>query len=220
MMRLSWLRRLRPARALKRAAQALLVMLVVWAALWLILGVTIHSYGQVNRAESADVIIVLGAGLRPDGRPGPALTRRSSHAADLWFDGLAPRIICSGGMPGGGIRSEASACAEILRGRGVPAEAILLEESSRSTEENAIYSRAIMEANGWQTAVVVSDGYHVLRAGWIFHLRGLDISLSPVTDNRPRAMEYVLSIAREVAALHWQAFKEVFNLPVTYVKMI
>lgn len=215
------LRRVRAAFTFKRLLRWTLTALLVWLVGVLALAVVIHVYGLTDRAESADVILVLGAGLRPDGRPGPALTRRSTHAADLWREGYAPRIICSGGTPGQvTIRSEADACAEILREQGVPSEVILLEDDSRSTEENAIESRQLMASRGWSTAILVTDGFHLLRAHWIFRLYGLDVSLSPVRDERPGALEYTLQIAREIAALHWLVVKQVFNLPITYVKSI
>lgn len=216
-----FLRRVRAGLSFRRLLRWMLLALVGWSVLALLLALTIHIYGRVERdPEPADVIIVLGAGVRADGRAGPALTRRSTHAADLWKEGFAPFIICSGGTPGHTRRSEADACAEILRGLGVPAEAIFLEDASRSTEENALHSRQVMAANGWQTAILVSDGFHMLRAEWIFRLRGVGVSPGPVVDSRPGALEYTLQVGREVVALHWQVFKEIFNLPITYVKSI
>ncbi|MBI5669952.1 MAG: YdcF family protein [Chloroflexi bacterium] len=214
-------RRARPALHWQRVRRIGLVLAFGWFALVMMLGIVIHAYGLVDRTRPADVIIVLGAGLRPDGSPGPALTRRSTHAADLWQQGYAPQIICAGGTPGQiTIRSEADACAAILREQGVPTDAIILEDQSRSTEENAIESKQIMDAGGWRTALLVSDGFHMLRAQWIFSYYGLDISPAPVTDARPPLFEYLLAILREIVALHWLALKVVFNLPITYVKSI
>ena len=117
------------------------------------------------------MIIVLGSGLNPDLTPGPALTRRAERAAELWKAGYAPAIICSGGYTTSAIRSEAFGCGQVLRANGVPLDAIILEARSRSTEENALYSHEIMQDHGWTTALVVSDGYHLLRATWIFSLQ-------------------------------------------------
>lgn len=190
-------------------------------ALWLLficgLTASIHLYGQLDRQQQADVIIVLGAGLRRDGRPGPALIRRGSQAADLWHAGVAPRLICTGGFPTTFItRSEADACFDVLTERGVPADAIIMEENSRSTHENAVYSRQIMTENDWETAVVVSDSYHMLRATWIFSTIGIDMVSSPA-EIMPPPGNYVSSVLREVVALHWQAVVFTFNLPFTFV---
>jgi uncharacterized SAM-binding protein YcdF (DUF218 family) len=147
------------------------------------------------------------------------LIRRAEHAAALYADGIAPVVICTGGVGYGRARSEADACAELLRARGVPDTAIVLEDRSRSTEENALYTRAIMEANGWETAVVVSDGYHLLRATLIFNHEGITNTTSPVASQPPLRV-LLPALGREVAAFHWLLFKTVFNLPITYVPLV
>jgi uncharacterized SAM-binding protein YcdF (DUF218 family) len=195
-------------------------MAVIWALLLPVLAVTILLYGQVDRAQQADVIVVLGAGLRADNSPGPALTRRSQHGAELWKQGFAPFIICTGGKPGRASRTEADACAELVREQGVPPDVIVLEGESRSTEENAIQTRAIMAARGWQTAIIVSDGFHLLRASWIFQIEGITAYTSPVTDRIPPPLELTLHVVREIVALHWQVLKQLFGLPITYVKSV
>ncbi len=192
---------------------------VLWLYAVVVLLVVIDAYGRVDRAQAADVIVVLGAGLRRDNTPGPALMRRSTRAVELWQAGYAPMIVCSGGKPGNRTRSEADACAELLRGDGVPDSAILLEDTSRSTEENAIETHAILQANGWNSAVVVSDGFHLLRATRLFEQAGITVFASPAGVEPPPA-EYLVYLLREVAALHWLAFKDLFNLPITYVQGI
>lgn len=205
---------------MRRVGRIVLFLLIFWAWEVLLVVIVINAYGQVDHAQPADVIIVLGAGLRADNTPGPALTRRSLHAAHLWQQGLAPVIICTGGKPGNRTRPEADACAELLRADGVPAEAIVQEAESRSTEENALYAKTLMEARGWHTAILVSDGYHLFRAQHLFSNQGISVYTSPVTEDAPSGLEYAVFIGREIAALHWQILKEIFNIPVTYVQSI
>jgi uncharacterized SAM-binding protein YcdF (DUF218 family) len=199
----------------KVVARVVAVVLVVWLSIVGLLTAAVILYGMTDRAQPADVIIVLGSGLRRDSRPGPALIRRAQRAAELYAQGYAPAIICTGGYTDGRTRSEADGCREVLEASGVPAEAIFLEERSRSTEENAFYAEPIMQANGWRTAVLVSDGYHLLRAQWIFSQEGITVYPSPAPP--PLRLALAVAIAREIVALHWQAVKDLFNLPVTYV---
>lgn len=197
---------------------AFVLLLWIWQVAVVVM--VINAYGRVDRAQAADVIIVLGAGLRRDNTPGPALTRRTLHAVKLWQQGLAPVIICTGGKPGNRTRAEADACAELLQAVGVPAEAILIDDQSRSTEENALYTKAIMDEQGWQSAIIVSDVYHLFRANHLFGNQGIQAYTSPVTEGQPGAIEYAVFVGREIVALHWQLLKEVFNLPITYVQSI
>lgn len=202
-----------------RLRRLVALALVLWLWVMFMLLIVIDAYGRADRAQAADVIVVLGAGLRRNNQPGPALTRRTAHAAALWQAGYAPYVLCSGGNPGNRARSEAAACAELLLNDGVPQSAILLEEQSRSTEENAMYTRALMDARGWQAAIVVSDSYHLFRARRLFTNEGVQALTSPASV-LPSTGEYFVFLLREVVAFHWQLFKEAFNLPVTYVQGI
>ncbi|MDX2163294.1 MAG: YdcF family protein [bacterium] len=207
------LKKLKPI--LTSVLRVLLIVLAIEVVVCVALLGAVHFYGQTDQAQQADAIIVLGAGLRYDGRPGPALTRRTRHAAQLWRDGYAPVLLCTGGVTMGRSRSEAEGCRDILVAEGVPADAIYLEERSRSTEENALYARATMDANGWSDAVLVSDGYHLLRAQWIFSLEGITVYPSPTVN--PSVVPYTFAALREVAALHWQGFLEISGLPITHL---
>ncbi len=208
----SSIRRLRISRRLRRV---ILIALGVWLIGCCGLALVIDLYGLPDRAQPEDVIIVLGSGLNADLTPGHALTRRSVRAAELWKAGYAPMIICSGGYSTTPERSEADGCAEVLSENGVPSDAIILERQSLSTEENAIYSHPIMRDHGWNTALLVSDGYHLLRATWLFSNEGISGSTSPAA--QPPLFDLIFALIREVVAFHWQVFKTVLGLPVTYV---
>ncbi len=203
---------------LKRLFLVALIFAATWAGVVVALTAAIISTGAQDNAQPSDVIVVLGSGLRRSGRPGDALYRRSIWAADLYADGIAQNIICTGGVGNNQTRSEADACAEVLRGRGVPAEAIHLEEASRSTEENAIFTQELLQAHGWQTVTLVTDSFHMLRASWIFDTYNIPHYRSPTPREWMPTHFFVRHSTRELLALHWQAFKQVFNIPVTNLK--
>jgi uncharacterized SAM-binding protein YcdF (DUF218 family) len=189
-----------------------------WLICVIVLVIAIHVTGTQDTVQASDVIIVLGAGLNDDETPGYALTRRSLHAAVLWMDGYARNIICSGGHTGGHQRSEADGCREILLSQGIPSEAIVLENQSHSTEENAIYSRQFMEENNWSTAILVTDSFHILRSRIIFESQGYTVTLSPVLwQDINNIGSYVAMLGREIVAYHWHIFKDLFRLNVTSV---
>lgn len=201
-----------------KAARIFGIMILIWLFVCVVIGGAVLVYAGQDQAQDADAIIVLGSGLRRDNRPGPALVRRSRHAAELYAQGLADTIICTGGYTAGRNRSEADGCREVLMETGVPESAILLEDQSRSTEENALYTQTIMLEHGFEDAILVSDGFHLLRAQWIFSQVGISVFTSPA--DSPSTMTLLISTAREVAALHWQAIKTILNLPFTYVPVV
>jgi uncharacterized SAM-binding protein YcdF (DUF218 family) len=138
-------------------------------------------YGLVARTDGADFVIVLGAGLRPDGRVPPLLASRLDRGRDVWAaldrqaaDDFRPVLIVSGGKGSDERVSEASAMAAYLVSRGVPADRIVLEDHSRSTEENLVFSKAIMDQlrPGAQATVVTSD-FHAFRAALLARRLGL-----------------------------------------------
>ncbi|HRE49073.1 MAG TPA: YdcF family protein [Aggregatilineales bacterium] len=177
----------------------------------------IYSYGQVDRAAPAAVIIVLGAGTRPSGAPSPSHIRRIDHALALYKQGLAPAILCTGGYTDRHPNSEARACQQRLEAFGVPASAIFLEEKSLSTEENALESKPIMAQQGWQTALLVSDSYHLWRAEMLFRAQGISVVSSPaqVTSGGLHWRTALSNTLREVAAAGWYVFKTLLGLPIT-----
>lgn len=215
------MRQIRRLFTLKHLLRVAALALVIWLAVVAAMVAGIYTTGEESNAEPADAIIVLGSGLRRDGRPGDALRRRSIWAAQLYNEGMAPAVICTGGIGDGKTRSEADACREVLESRGVPRAAIYLEEQSRSTEENAIYAREIMREQAWASAVLVTDSFHMLRANWVFDLYfdedGIHHTRSPVPREWMRTYFYVRHSTREIVALHWQAFKELLGIEVTNV---
>ncbi len=176
------------------------------------LGAVIMHYGAVDRARPADVIIVLGGG-------DIGTTRRAIHAAALYGQGYAPFVLCAGNIIMGEPFSEAERCAQVAREHGVPAEAIVKDEISRSTEENAIQAAAIMRAHGWRDAVLVSDDFHLWRAKWLFEEKGITVWPSPaqVTTGSLPTSDLLYSVLREVAAVGWQVGKSMLGLPYTRV---
>jgi uncharacterized SAM-binding protein YcdF (DUF218 family) len=188
-----------------RAVRSLLLRLLLTTLLLYPLSLSlIDAYGQHDRARPADAIVVLGSRVYGGGRPGPALTRRTRHAVRLYQQGLAPVIICTGGL-GPVAPTEAEAACALAASLGVPADALLLEGRSHSTEENALYTAEIMAERGWRTAVVVSDGFHLFRADLLFRHAGLVPHSSPAqhTTGAMGARERYQRTTRELAALAW-----------------
>ncbi len=74
-------------------------------------------------------------------------------------------------------RSEASVMAEFLRAEyGVPPESIILEEDSRTTKENALSCKGIVDRSGWKKVALLTQLYHMERALKTFWDAGVQVS--------------------------------------------
>ncbi|MDF2441054.1 MAG: hypothetical protein JWN98_2038, partial [Abditibacteriota bacterium] len=143
----------------------------------------IDAYGQRGylppaSQPRADAIIVLGAGVNEQGRPSRSLSERTRHAVGLWKKGVAPHLVCTGGV-GEYPPSEARVAADLAISLGVPASRVLLEDASTSTRENARFAANMCRARGWKRVVVVSHPYHLWRARRDFARQNLIVYTSP-----------------------------------------
>lgn len=154
--------------------------------------------------EAADLILVLGRRLEGD-RPTPVFEARLAHAADLWHRGLAPRILVAGGPTGRASLSEAEAGRAWLLDRGIPLEAVQVEDQSQHTLENLFHVRDTLRAEGWRDLILVSDGLHLARAGALATGLGLRVFRSPAPDCPPPrgALAWYRRAIVEAFLLHW-----------------
>src|SRR3546814_15252238 len=83
-------------------------------------------------ARAADAIIVLGA-AQYDGRPSRVLQDRLDHALELYEEGLADKIVLTGGRQAGDRFTEATAGYNYLRGKGLTDDALLRAVPARTT---------------------------------------------------------------------------------------
>ncbi|MCS7222271.1 MAG: YdcF family protein [Anaerolineae bacterium] len=172
---------------------------LAWMA-WLV-----DQYGQVDRKQHADVIIVLGARVLPDGRPGPDLYSRTRHGVNLYQSGWASQLMFTGGYAGDAASAAAVARRLALKW-GVPDEHIWLADGSMSTWEDAKVAARLMRRQGWQRAIVVSHPLHLYRAQWMFRRAGLTVYPSPTPDVSVAEMDWRQRLyldVREALALAW-----------------
>lgn len=132
---------------------------------WTVLAFALDEWGRSRRPEGVyDAIVVAGCRIDPDGTPSPALEWRVRKAVGLWEQGVAPRIVFTGGV-GTYPPSEAVGAATLAMELGVPRGVMVLEDRSTSTEENAAMAARRVRA---ERVLVVTDAYHVFRARRVF----------------------------------------------------
>ncbi len=122
----------------------------------------------MNKDEhpKVDAIVVLGA-AQYDGRPSAIYAARLEHAVDLYRNGVAPLIVFTGGNEPGDRFTEGGSGARWAVQHGIPANATLVEETSRTTYENLAGAMRVLDSHlkhNHPRVVVVSDPFHMFRA--------------------------------------------------------
>ena len=193
---LAWRRRSRLATACGALA---VVWLWAWSvpvlSLWL-RGTLENQFAQrpLSRVPQAQALVLLGGGVSPPSGKATdinlgAAADRVWYAARLFHAGKAPLLLLSGGSdPQRHAFSEARAMAVFLQDLGVPAPALVLEEDSRNTLENAAFSAKLLNERGIRHVLLVTSALHMPRALALFTAQGLQVEPAPTdfeADNPP-----------------------------------
>lgn len=182
----------------RRAGWVTATSAVLWLATW---SLPVVSHGLRGALEAgfpplapgalpnAEAIVVLGGGIRPPGVTGdvPDLSGAADRvwfAARLFHAGKAPVMVLSGGSnPKVSATSEAHAMRGFAVDLGIPVGAMLLEEQSRNTRENARFTAELLRPPAH--ILLVTSALHMHRAKALFESRGFTVTPAP-TDHEAR----------------------------------
>jgi uncharacterized SAM-binding protein YcdF (DUF218 family) len=179
------------------AGRAAGVFIVCVAGLWLASLGAVLLAGAWPNERPADAIVVLGA-AQYNGRPSPVLKARLDHALDLHRRELAPRIIFTGGIGAGDTLSEAEVSRRYAIRHGVADTLILVERHGVTSAQSVRAAAELMRAHGMNSALVVSDSYHMLRLELLMRRSGVQPYRAAAEDapidraSRQTRLRYVL----------------------------
>lgn len=172
---------------------------------------------------AADAIVLLGGGVhsRKSAAVLGNLNRWSDRllfSAALFKAGKAPVIVLSGGGPAGQ-PTEAQLSLEILQVMGVPAGSMLMEEASRDTHGNALYTVPLLRERDLRKVLLVTSAFHMRRAQALFAAQGMAVIPAP-TDHHTGPGEIGLrdwfptleGLTLTHYALHERAGYEIYRL--------
>jgi len=138
-----------------------------------------------DEPEKADVIFL----------PGGSHPEQPEYASELYHRGCAKWLIPSGGVsvkrdkwPGvrskadiynGDYRSDCEFFTDVLLKNGVPASAIIREDQSGHTRDNAFLSRKIVDERGVavKTAMIVCKAFHARRCLMLYQMAFPDVNI-------------------------------------------
>ena len=184
-------------KAVNLIRRILTVAVVAAFALWILSATAVLVWSSRDEARPAQAIVVLGA-AQYAGKPSPVLRARLDHALELWNRHLASLLILTGGTGSGDTTSEAAVGRTYARKHGVPDSAILVETEGRTTSESKRAVAGMLEVRGLQSALLVSDPFHMLRLRILARRFGFTpytspTRTSPISPNREERWKYIFS---------------------------
>ncbi|MGU7773915.1 YdcF family protein [Burkholderia sp. MR1-5-21] len=174
-------------------------MLAVVALVWVLAAVVLAVHGMRIPDGRADVAVIFGNALDPDGTPKPILASRLDVGVQCYRSGRCPAIFVSGAIDGPGL-DEAAAMRDYLLARGVPADRIAVDNQGDNTLATAQHAFVYMRAHRASSVLLVSQFYHLARAQLAFERVGVD--RAQIRAAYPRRFEWrdLYSSWREVPA--------------------
>jgi uncharacterized SAM-binding protein YcdF (DUF218 family) len=138
--------------------------------------------------EQADAIVVLGAGVMPQGKLMDESMRRLVAGIELFKRGMAPLLVVSGpGRPDAPVPTEATVRAKLAETMGIPPDAILPEGAVNSTREESVRISSTLRARNATRILLVTESLHMRRAKLVFEHAGLKVQPA-VSDDYPAVL--------------------------------
>ena len=200
----------RPARRspFQKLRRALGLIILAAGSVYTVALVMVLMVSQEDQRHPADAIVVLGA-AQYNGRPSPVFRARLDHALQLYREGLAPRLVVTGGVGRGDTMSEATVARHYLLNRKVPPDAVISQPQGRSTRASMTAVAGWLQTAHLKRVILVSDPFHMFRLRLEARRTGLEAYTSP-TESSPISDNPVLEL-RYLAA-------EAFKIPVAWLR--
>lgn len=128
--------------------------------------------GLTDKLGTADVALVLGNKVEPDGTPSPRLAARLDRAVELYKTGAFASVIVSGGTGIEGV-PEGDAMRDYLVTKNIPATAVIVDNNGVNTHASAENTAAIMHEHGWESVFVITQYFHVPRSELAMKKQGI-----------------------------------------------
>lgn len=148
----------------------LLAFLLVFTNAYVLLSADQHSTAEVAEVPPAQVAIVPGALVKPNGEMSAMLADRVEQASALWHTGKVEKILVSGDH-GSWEYDEPDTMRKALVADGVDPEDVFEDHAGFETWATMVRARSIF---GVRDAVVVTQGFHMPRALFLADAAGIE----------------------------------------------
>ncbi len=161
--------------------------------------------------EDVDCILVLGCGVRDDGTPSDMLRDRLDRSLELYFSGVAPKLLMSGDH-GRVEYDEVNIMKQYAIDRGVPSQDVFMDHAGFSTYESIYRAKEIFCADN---IVIVTQEYHLYRA--LYLAKSFGIEAHGVECDYYTYYGQTMRDVREILARNKDFFTSIFKPNPTYL---
>lgn len=137
-----------------------------------------HGYAGSMDQPRGDVLILLSAAHDDQGFISYSSYWRARYALLAWRNGGYRKIVITGGAD--------SAIRNFLLAGGIPPDAMLIDQSSASTHDNAVNTARLLQNLPGSRVLLTSD-FHMYRAERVFRREGIVATPYPVPDVMKRS---------------------------------
>ena len=156
-------------------------------------------FTSIHDVEKQRIAIVLGAAVTPEGEPRDMLKDRLDLAADLYFEGEIEKILITGDENAAEKYDEPAAMYKyLIESREIPEEIVVKDVAGKRTYDSCARAK---EVYGIDSAILISQGYHLPRAIFLCNNLGVDATGLSATLHNKYDGEYFFKV-REFFALH------------------
>ena len=151
-------------KGLRRIGKLLLICVILGIVCYgALIGYVVYREKTIPEPSDYDVIIVLGAQVKPSGEPSVQLDWRLNTAVEMYFASPCPVIVC-GAQGVDEPEPEADTMKSLLIKGGIPADRIYTDPVSTDTYQNIRNAKAIIEELGLLRPLIITSDYHLPRA--------------------------------------------------------
>lgn len=150
-----------------------ILVLSIWTAL---IGTALYvaMYEPWETVPEGAAIVALAGNAGQNGGLIGETEARIARAVELYEEGVAPLLVVTGGPAEGTNPPVAEAMRDFAVAAGVPEDAILVENASLSTLQNAMFTADLAELDKSAPIILVSHRYHLPRANASFRWAGFE----------------------------------------------
>lgn len=172
--------------------------LLLFSFLFFYIATLTNAFDDSDDLNPAEFIVVLSSNLNSDGSADATTLSRTLKGISLYKQGLAPKILLSGGIVGNNTANLAGVMAQIAFDEDVPESDIIIENRSKSTLQNALFAHEFIEFSN--SIIIVTSPFHAPRSSLTFQAIGFTNTQMATTGKDRPMLKQLRNIAREVPA--------------------